>query len=770
MPPEKLPGKPTKRPEEPPIGPEVDLNLHPIETSDLELPRPDTLESINTKIAETEKMVQYEKDTHRELLGTAEEELKELQQQKQKLESKVRSPQVDINLNQSDSVVESAPTAPPAPEPAPSEPKSAESLEPKSFNEVLALQKEAFSARHEMMAIRHGKKVDDLTEEDRARYKELREISQTKRKVWLAELARLPAEQQGELKSITRLKDVEARFNKLSSDQIVSEAFKGASAETNKELEALDAEIKKFEGLVKFDKTIQPNVPSLYADRNIADLKELKARRRALLAKIKGLETDQPQPNVEQPVPAPAPEIPPTISPTAEASISSSEAEPAEPLNHERVQAESKSRRHELLRASMNEVDKRILTKTLEQDAFPSWNVMGKMRARHEIDALLAERRRLDRELNERVGFGAKFKEIASKAYRAVKSRLKFERSKPTVLGLSEAPEATAPTAEDMERVEREAHSEIAEPALESKGSTWQFIKQRLYGLGTGGYQEFKPAQEFRKGTKEVGRDVASFARLIQKERDLSYNDAEDEAIKIIAQMKAEGIKTSADPRFIELSTEITERKVSENDAKIDEIVLTAIDQLEKRLKEYKGDFGEDVLTEENKSKIATEMRARLVNLRSGRAEADAKELTSIIRGNLDENWWWRYVYGTMDAILAGLAIKWIGGKLLAGKAIAAKGAGAASKEVTTVLLKDTIWAEAERQLVAHGIANPTNGQILQVATKFCVDSGVKVMANGQLLWAQTAGGAAIDTALAKGFAIKMAGGLKMIAGMVVAP
>ena len=653
--------------------------------------------------------------------------------------------------------------------------QSIESLEPESVKEtlVLTLQEEAFSARREMIAFRHGKKVADLTPEQRAQYKQLKETSQAKRKVWMAELDKLPEEQQDKLKELTKLQEVRDRLETMTSEQVVDQALEGTLESYRDELRTLEAQIQEMERLIRYDKDTVRRVTAL---GNEDDLKTLRSRRRSLVAKIASMSAQQAtsqssttstsEPGTPVISAAPAPEV----APSAPSVVA--ETAPRPMLDYERDRAEAKASRLELLRASMSEVDKRILAKTLERDAFPAWNVIGKMRAENERNRLLDEHRRLDREMNERPGFGAKFKEAAAKAYRSVKSRLKFERSRPVGIGdLRGGPEIVPPIGESVE-IEGGAEGEPVEPTVESKGSRWQWIKQRLMGAGTAGWTEFRPARKFQKETKEVGRDVASFARLIQKERDLPYDEAEDEAHKIMDQMKVEGIESSEDPRFLELSAEITERKVIENDAKIEEIVVAAIDQLEERLKQYKGRSGEDMLTEENKSKIATEMRTRLVSLRSGHAEADVKELTGVIRGNFDKNWKRRYFYALIDVVLWGLLIKYVAGKLLAGKAkemVATKAGGVATKEIaqetTTAVLKDTIWGEAERQLVSHGVANPTSVQIQQVALKFAQDSGVKVVAKGgELLWPQTAAGVFKDVALGKDFLIHMAGGLKEIA------
>ncbi len=664
----------------------------------------------------------------------------------------------------------------PAPEPAPQTPEQPEPAEPiveaKSFEEVLKLQEEAFSARRDMMRARHGKKVESLSKKDQAEYKRLKQIAQEKRKTWLAELGKLPEDQQEESKDLTKLKEVQDRLASMTPEQVTEEALDATLDTYQDQLAQLDTLIKGMEDLRDYDKNTVRVVTAL---GNADDLKELKSRRKALAARIAALEVGEDDDEEDfagstqiRPEPTPAPEPSPRTSvfETRRPEPTTTEELPDTMLDFERDQAEAKAMRAELLREAINEIDRRIIEKVDEHSKLSSWDVLGRMRINRDIKALRKEHNRLDREMNEKKGFGAKFKEAAAKAYRSVKN--KFKKDRPVGVGdLRGVAESTNASAEDIERVEAEARGE---PVVEDKGSWKKWIKQRLGGQILGGIPEYVTAEKFRRGTKNVGQETSSLSRLIQKESNLSLEDAHDEYLKIKQEMDADGIESSLDDRVLDISAEITEQKIIENDATIDDIVVTEIDKLENKLKGYKKDFGQEVLTPENKSKIAQEMKTRLTALRSGEGVADSKEMAKMLRENLDQKWWRRYVYGAVETVLAGLLIKWVGSKLLAGKAketAASKGVGAASKEITQIGLKDTIWAESKRQLVSHGVANPTNAQIQQVAVKFANDSGVKVVTKGgELLWQQTAGGVAKDIALGKGFMIKMAGGLKEIAAI----
>ncbi len=665
------------------------------------------------------------------------------------------------------------PAAPEMAAAAPIAPEAPVNREAKSVKEILLLQEVAFSARKDMMAFRHGKKVADLSPENQAAYKQLKVSSQAKRKEWLAELDKLPEDQQGNLKELTKLQEVRDRLASLPPEQIVTQALTHTEESYSAELRIVEAEITEMQRLLKYDRDTVRVVTALGSEE---DLKELERRRKALIAKITAMSvepvarptedlagTARISPEPETPG-APAAETPtaPEPAPAVESVPATPEARNTSLENFTRSRAEQKAQRLELLRESMNALDKKILDKVNEHTNTASWSVFERMRINSEINALKKERRRLDQEMNERPGFGARFKESAKNAYKKARAKFKFEQSEPLTLSPNEY---ETPSVDDIERVEAEAAASHPEE-IDETGSRWKWVKQRLVGLGTIGVSELMPAEKFRKGTKEVAKDLGSMSRTIEAERDLSSESAHEEANRIMAQLRAEGGDSSGDPRFLEISTEITADRIGRNNAKIDEIIVAEINRLEEKLKGYKGEKGQNVLTEENKNSIAKELRARLVEMRSGQAEFDIKEARGILRDGLDYKWKRRYLYAAIDAALWAIAIKFIAGKVLAGKAketIATKGITGAH-EATEVGLKDTIWAEAKRQWVSHGVANPSDSMIQQIATDFARESGVKVMKGGEIIWKATGGGSAVDTALAKGFIVKMGVGLKHIA------
>ncbi len=269
--------------------------------------------------------------------------------------------------------------------------------------------------------------------------------------------------------------------------------------------------------------------------------------------------------------------------------------------------------------------------------------------------------------------------------------------------------------------------------AKEKGNKVWGFVKERLKGFGTFGLWELKQAEVMRRGTKETSGEVAAIGERIQEEEGLSLREAQKEAAEI--QKVLGGAATKE--QYQEISEQITKDKRKQNEKIEKEIVEHAVIQLGKRLEVnpiiqgYRSAHGgEKVMTEDKIAALRTELAAELKKLRNGQMRKDRLNYASLMRKNLDPKWWARYIYGPLEAVLMALAVKFVVTKLAAEKAVAATGKTAAEKttaEAMQVGLKDTIWGEAKKQLVSHGIANPTNAQIQQVAVTISKESFVNV-------------------------------------------
>ena len=442
------------------------------------------------------------------------------------------------------------------------------------------------------------------------------------------------------------------------------------------------------------------------------------------------------------------------------------------PLATERSRVDAKALRREMLQKSLDKVNEELPIQQAKDLKVPGWYRLWDGRTK-EMRDLLKEKERLEEELSPNVGFGDKFKETARKAFNSAKK--KFQEAddpyrKGPVLGLSEAPERTRRSSADIARVEREGE-------IDRQGvNKWGGLKERLKGAGTIGFWELRQAHRFEEGTHETAMDAKHLSHLIQKERGtggegLSLEDALKEKEEMMSKVKAgpDGEKKISRDAMEQLSQEITAQKVRENDARIEDIIFVVLDQLEERLKKYKGVSGQDVLTKENKERVADELRANLRNLRTGYGkdnEANLKRIRDILRMNLEEDWWLRLVYGPLEAILVSQGIVWFAGHAFqaeVAKVIAAKGGAITAKEAGPIALKKHLTYMATERMKAAGLTHFTEGQLHQV-----VMAGVKQNAVKVLGWKGTAG-SLLDTAMPAGMPIQVSGMDKVIAGLLAA-
>jgi hypothetical protein len=737
-------------------APGFDLDIAEPELPRPELPvvsAPETMDHLEEEIRKAQLAV----DRDKRLLVTMEgdeQKLRDLIARRDALKAAQEVPVTSSSEPTPESISGPSPTPEPEPageakirpEPAPQAPTSPEG-KTWSFKEVLTLQESAFSARRDMIRFRHGKKVAELTLEDQEEYKRLRSVSQEKRKAWLARMDDIPEVFQQDLKSLTTLKEVQEQLASMTPRD-TSEGDSEEFSNSPENLEALTPEQILTESLLREleEKRKQLKIVNLQfggensmAQRNEVALKELRARRRALLAQIAEIEEKLTGEGVVAPEPEPEPEIPREENESEEVN---------EPSRWERAWAESKGRVRRMLRSSRNELTRRISAIRDRINNLKPWDAWNRLQATREADQLAAQRQQIeDESRRDKVGFGTKFKEKVKSVYRSIRNRLRrgettSEEDVPvSVPEPEQAPVAPSTPEESAPRPE--------------KGKSWNgWLKERTKGLFTFGIWEQVQARRFAKGTKTTAKDLENFASQIQKEQNLSLEDAMTEAQEIQAAVQTregEGT-TGVNTREIErVSREVTARKVGENNEKINEVILTTIASLEDRLKKYKGVSGQDVLTEDAKNKIATEIQRRLNELRGAYIQEDAKELTGMLRERLEPDWWKRVAYGGLETAL------WMVGGYVG------YGMLAAGKE--TVGLQTTIWAIAKQQCIEHGISNPSNAEIMKVAIQLCKDSGVKVVTKaGEILWSETASGVVSDTSLAKGFPVVISGAAKVIA------
>ena len=241
----------------------------------------------------------------------------------------------------------------------------------------------------------------------------------------------------------------------------------------------------------------------------------------------------------------------------------------------------------------------------------------------------------------------------------------------------------------------------------ENTSGLWGWLKERGKGATSFGLWEFHQAERFRSKTGEVAGEVQALSTLIQGEMNLKPDEAETEAWEVMNKLKAAGIEKSSAPEFLEASKDITLRKAKENEQEIEYIIKSAKEDLLEKLgvgkgafKEYKGEAGQKMLSPENEKKFEDALRLELNKLRVRQGAEDVGSFAKLMRQNLDENWKWRYVWGTAEVALGFIGVKLLTmkiesaamAKLLAAEKAAVSGAGSGAEQIFTQALNENVW------------------------------------------------------------------------------
>ena len=243
------------------------------------------------------------------------------------------------------------------------------------------------------------------------------------------------------------------------------------------------------------------------------------------------------------------------------------------------------------------------------------------------------------------------------------------------------------------------------------KPSGWGWIKERGKGYLTFGLWELHQAERFRSKTKEVANDTEALATLIQQERNLNLEEAEKEAWEIVEELKKNNLAISA-PEFYQANKDITERKRKENDEEIEYIIKSAGEDLHAKLgigkgafKEYRGWAGKDILTKEDELAFEADLRGELSKMRDGAMRKDFINFAKLMRKNLDQGWWNRYVWAFNEALAGFMGVSWLTMKweaiqaaklAMAEKAVTGgtEAGIAAAQESLTGYLQQSIWQD----------------------------------------------------------------------------
>ncbi|MBI2057914.1 MAG: hypothetical protein HYT63_02945 [Candidatus Yanofskybacteria bacterium] len=337
-----------------------------------------------------------------------------------------------------------------------------------------------------------------------------------------------------------------------------------------------------------------------------------------------------------------------------------------------------------------------------------------------EISRLEGESEEKKEELKEKKqGWGEKFKKGVKSLFEKRKKENKKEDKKTEETIDTRTPEEKIASGEEYLDESGFIHNQ-----KEGKGykKVNGFLAERAKGFVGGlGWWESHQAEKFRLGTKEAGIDSKAQAQLIEQEEGLlDFDDAWEEAHEIERKRVGEervfkekygvGEKEARYAAIMWLSDKISQRKKEYNQKVEDKIVALALAKLEEKLKnkswveEYKAAYGGAVISPEKMQEVEKKMREKIGELRKGQSKKDLVDFIKLSRQSLDKNWWHRYIYTAVDAVLAGLMLKWVVGKYLGGKAVeAVAGKGGAGKALEWGM-KDHVWGETKRFLIQKGV------------------------------------------------------------------
>ena len=190
--------------------------------------------------------------------------------------------------------------------------------------------------------------------------------------------------------------------------------------------------------------------------------------------------------------------------------------------------------------------------------------------------------------------------------------------------------------------------------------------------------------------------------------------------------LKEKGLEISA-LEITKFSNDLSERKRQENDEEIEYIIQSADNDLLEKLKKYRGEAGQDVLTEENKIAFQRDLRTELDKLRDGFLKNYTVDLAKVMRLNLDEKWWRRYVWGAAEAALGFAAVKFLITKFSAAEAAKAVAGGPeAAKEFVTQTMDQNVW-HTLKEMAQNGPQhlNLSDQQLMDLSKKVLDTNGM---------------------------------------------
>ena len=330
----------------------------------------------------------------------------------------------------------------------------------------------------------------------------------------------------------------------------------------------------------------------------------------------------------------------------------------------------------------------------------------------------------------------------------------------------------------DLTQAEKDHLLKSFEQENKEPNKWWGWVKERVKGIATFGFWEFHQAERFRSNKKSIAKDIATEGDKIEHTQNLSLEEALEEATTLRGIANGNGAENLTRDEYEMYSNEISNRKVEQNNARIDAMVTASSLALQDKLAKYRNEFGKVVVADEAiMTKFEGNLRTSLQELQDGEVVSSNKKFKKIITENLDPGYWHRYVYGALEMLLAGWGLKvavakfansqwWLGKEAtrqaIHGHDINLPNLNGPAAPTGDVPMHNTIWQTAKEWLQQHGVTHPSNKEIMDVSKQVAKDNGI-----GVNVW--NIPGSPLDTHMMQGHLLKFAGGAKIATAIKVA-
>lgn len=359
------------------------------------------------------------------------------------------------------------------------------------------------------------------------------------------------------------------------------------------------------------------------------------------------------------------------------------------------------------------------------------------------------------------------------------------------------------------------------------KNKKWQWAWERVKGFCSFGLYDFIGAERVRRSTNNVAEIVSGQLKVLN-----IYNRPEEslrpEEKKVLNEMKN---KAALDAEKV-LASQVGELTPAEKAEVLDRALLwgqaehqhnVEEQMIEKSVREFdswlvntkahklsripglknfgltKTSAGDFAWTDQKKLELIGQLRMEAAKTRINRDVTEFKDLATLMKKNIDPNYWARYVYGGIEMALASAAVVYVAPLFKAGvvNKVGAKAGVEAAKQAKSAIIdgnlapsdltpkpqtlvdkisgaprhffsdvakgisvegtpeqiemKKTVWHTMKAWLENNGVNNPTNAQILEATKITCSDNQIGIKEFGST-------GKVMDVKMQNGFPLSVKG------------